>query len=298
MSRHTGILAALCLSLPMTAVAQDATPTTEAPAAEATSETPAKAATADTVVATVNGVDITLGHMILVRAGLPAQYAQLPNDALFEGILQQLIQQTALSQGVDEVPHRVELAMENEKRALMAGEAVTAYMETAITDDALQAAYEAQYGDAEPGTEYHAAHILVETEDEAKAIKEELDGGADFAALARDKSTGPSGPTGGDLGWFSDGMMVKPFEDAVKGMEPGAVSDPVQTQFGWHVIKLEETRDKAAPTLDEVRDELTAQLQEEAVSAHIEEVTAAATIDRSGVEGIDPNTIADFGLLE
>ena len=140
---------------------------------------------------------------------------------------------------------------------------------------------------ATPGKEFNAAHILVETEEEAKALKAELDGGADFATLAKEKSVGPSGPNGGDLGWFGVGMMVKPFEDAVVGLEPGQVSDPVQTQFGWHVIKLNETRDAAAPSLDEKREELEGELRSAAVESHVRELTEGAEIVKM-VDGIDP----------
>jgi len=146
--------------------------------------------------------------------------------------------------------------------------------------------------------EYKAAHILVETEEEAQAVVEELEGGADFAAVAKEKSTGPSGPNGGDLGWFSKGMMVAPFEEAVVGMEAGALSAPVQTQFGWHVIKLEETRVKEAPSLDEVRDELRTKVEQDAVTAHIDALVENANVDKSGVEGVDPAMLSNTDLLE
>ena len=159
-------------------------------------------------------------------------------------------------------------------------------------------AFDTKYANAEAGEEYNASHILVETEEEAIALKEELDGGADFAALAREKSTGPSGPGGGSLGWFGKGMMVPTFEAAVVAMEPGAVSDPVQTQFGWHVIKLNETRKTEAPSLESVREELELQLRQTRVQTAIEDVTAAADVDRSGAEGLDPAILKDLELLE
>lgn len=256
------------------------------------------AASADTVVATVNGTEITLGHMILVRQSLPQQYSQLPDEVLFEGILEQLIQQTALQDSVDGTPRRVEMAVENETRSLMAAEAVGAVLATAVTDEAIEKAYQDTYGNAEPDMEFKAAHILVETEEEAQAIVEELEGGADFAAVAKEKSTGPSGPNGGELGWFGKGMMVAPFEEAVVAMEVGAISAPVQTQFGWHVIKLDETRMKEAPALDEVRDELRGQVEQDAVKAHIDALVEKANVDKSGVEGVDPALLSNIDLLE
>ncbi len=253
----------------------------------------------DTVVATVNGTDITLGHMIVARATLPEQYQQLPDEVLFTGILDQLVQQTALADTFEgEAPARVTLSIENETRSLIAGEVIEGVMATPVDEDALQAAYDAQYAEADAGEEYNASHILVETEDEAKALKEELDNGADFAELAREKSTGPSGPGGGSLGWFGAGMMVPTFEAAVVEMEPGAVSDPVQTQFGWHVIKLNETRKTKAPELDEVREELELQIRQTVVQSTIEEITAAAEVDRSAAEGIDPTLLKNIDWLE
>ncbi len=176
---------------------------------------------ADTVVATVNGTDITLGHMIALREALPAQYLSLDDKTLFDGILEQLIQQTALAQQVPEpLSRRNALSLDNQRLAFLSNEALNTIADAAVTDEALQALYDERYGAVDPGTEYHAAHILVATEDEAKAIRAELDGGADFATLAAEKSTGPSGPNGGDLGWFGLGMMVKPFEDAVLYASP------------------------------------------------------------------------------
>ncbi|WP_370399601.1 peptidylprolyl isomerase [Sulfitobacter sp. JB4-11] len=253
----------------------------------------------DTVVATVNGTDITLGHMIIARASLPEQYRQLPDEVLFSGILDQLVQQAALADTYEgDLPARVTLSLENEARSLTAGEVIERNMAMPVSDEDLQAAYDAQYADVEAGDEYNASHILVETEEEAKALKEELDGGADFAALAREKSTGPSGPGGGSLGWFGKGMMVPTFEAAVIEMEPGAVSDPVQTQFGWHVIKLNETRKTQAPSLESVREELELQLRQTRVQGAIEDVTATADVDRSGSEGIDPAVLKNLDWLE
>ncbi|SNT24510.1 peptidyl-prolyl cis-trans isomerase C [Tropicimonas sediminicola] len=253
--------------------------------------------TADTVVATVGGKDITLGHMIVARNALPAQYQQLEAEVLFQGVLDQLVQQTALAQSLgDDVTTATKLSIDNQTSGLLAGEALGKAIQSAVTEEALQAAYDARFADAEPETEFRAAHILVETEDEAKALKEELDGGADFAALARDKSTGPSGPNGGDLGWFGKGMMVPEFEAAVIALEPGQVSEPVQTQFGWHVVKLEETRLAEAPALDEVRQELAAEIEGATIDAVVTEVMEATEVVRPEVE-IDPSAINNLDLV-
>jgi len=170
-------------------------------------------------------------------------------------------------------------------------------MTGAIDETAVQAAYDAKYADQTAETEFNASHILVETEEEAKALVTELEAGADFAELAQEKSTGPSGPNGGSLGWFGPGMMVKPFEVAVMELEQGSISAPVQTQFGWHVVKLNESRIKAAPSLDEVRDELVSEVQSRAVDARLEALMADATIDTIEEGSIDPSIIGNYDIL-
>ena len=253
---------------------------------------------ADTVVATVNGTAITLGHMIVLRETLPDQYQALPDDVLFRGILDQLIQQAALEQSLaGKITRRDELALENSRRGYLSGVALEGVVAAAVTDTALQAAYDAKYAGAGGQTEYHAAHILVDTQEKAAALKAEIDGGADFAELARANSTDGAAESGGDLGWFGPGMMVKPFEDAVLAMKPGEVAGPVQTQFGWHLIKLAETRIASAPPLDQVRDELATEIEKTAVAAAIDALTAAATVTRPG-EGIDPAALKDQSLLD
>lgn len=284
--RSFSLIGALCVSLGAPAMAQDT----------ATADT--TTADAGTVLATVNGTDITLGHMIALSQRLPEQYRQLPDQVLFDGLLEQLIQQTALGQTIDRMDRRAELILENEKRALLAGEVIENVSNAEISNEDLQAAYDAAYQSAEPETEYQASHILVETEDEAKAVIEDLNNGADFAELAKTKSTGPSGPNGGELGWFSAGMMVPEFEEAVATMAVNDISEPVQTQFGWHVIKLTDSREKAAPSLDEVRDQLTDQLRQQAVEKKVNDVTAEAEITRAEIEGMDPGVLRDGSLLD
>ncbi|MEP1587382.1 MAG: peptidylprolyl isomerase [Tateyamaria sp.] len=260
---------------------------------------PAAAQDAGTVVATVNGTEITIGHMIIARATLPAQFQELPPEVLFNGILEQLVQQTLLAQSyTDELPNRVALSLENETRSLTAGEALELVLQTAITPEAIQTAYETRFADAEATEEYNASHILVETEETALAIQADIEAGADFAATAREKSTGPSGPNGGQLGWFGTGAMVPSFEAAVITLEVGEVSAPVQTQFGWHVIKLNETRVQDRPALDDVRQEIEDEVRAAAVEAHIAELESDAAVDQSAAAGIDPAILNDLTLVE
>ncbi|MFZ3580738.1 peptidylprolyl isomerase [Loktanella sp. DJP18] len=321
MNRMTYLLgtAAMALTLTTAAQAQDTTteapateapaaiaPTTEAPATEApATEAPAAEAPAPTgdpaaVVATVNGTDITLGQMMIARAQLPQQYDQFPADVIFQGVLDQIVQQQLLADSLTDAPARVDWALANEARSLRAGEVIAGLTETAVTDEAIQAAYDELSANAaaEPVTEWNASHLLVETEEEAIAAQERIDGGEDFSAVAQEVSTGPSGPAGGELGWFGPGQMVAEFEQAVGGMEAGGISDPVQTQFGWHVIRLNETREKAVPPLEEVQGEIVSNLQEQVILSKIEELRAAADITLPEPDAFDPAVLTNLGLLE
>jgi len=255
---------------------------------------------ADTVIASVNGSEITLGHVIVLRSQLPSEYQSLPDDVLFEGIINQIIEQSLLAASVEangvEIPREVGLALENEKRALLASVQIDAVVNREISDEALQVAYDEAYGDLPAEPEFNASHILVETEEEALALIETLNGGADFAEMAKDKSTGPSGPNGGELGWFGLGMMVVEFEEAVVGMEAGGLSAPVQTQFGWHVVRLNDKRDKPAPTLEETRPTLMDTLRQLAVEEEIAALSEGAEITRPP-EGFDASLMRDLSLL-
>jgi peptidyl-prolyl cis-trans isomerase C len=311
-------LLALALALPLTAqeAAPEApateapgteAPATEAPAAEAPAAEAAAGApgaetaapTRDSVVATVNGTAITLGEVLVAASRLPPQYQMLPPEILFPGLVDQLVQQELLAQTVTGLPARAEIALQVERRTLLAGEAIGAIMGETVSDEAVQAAYDAQYGSQEPGVEWNASHILVGSEEEAQAVLDRLGSGEEFAALAQELSTDTgSGAQGGQLGWFGPGMMVPEFEQGVAGLEPGAVSQPVQSQFGWHVIRLEETRPQPVPTLDDVRGEIEAQLRQEAVEARLAELTEAGAVDLAPAEAFDPATALDPSLLD
>ncbi|SFN31386.1 peptidyl-prolyl cis-trans isomerase C [Thioclava dalianensis] len=253
---------------------------------------------ANTVVATVNGQDITLGQMITVRDGLPAQYQSIPADKLFDGVLNQLIQQTALAEiGEKRMTQRDKIALEVQKRAYLAGSLLNYTADKAVTDAALKKAYEAKYADAKPTKEYHAAHIIVKTKDEAEKIKKEIDGGADFAAEAKKYSTDGSASNGGDLGWFKLDAMVKPFADALTDMKDGQVKGPIQTQYGWHVVKLIGTKMVDAPKLADVKDKLAGEIRQAAVEKRVTDVVDAAKIDKM-TKGIDPSVLNDQSILD
>ncbi|MBA3909746.1 MAG: peptidylprolyl isomerase [Rhodobacter sp.] len=258
----------------------------------------AEGETAETVVSTVNGVTITLGQMIALRETLPEQYQSLPDDVLYNGILEQLIQQEVLRQSVTDLSPRQSAALENDSRGYMSGLAIEAIALTAVTDEALQAAYEARFKDSAPQTEYSAAHILVETLETAEKLKADLAAGADFAELAKSNSidTG-SGANGGDLGWFGLGTMVKPFEEAVVAAKVGEVTGPVQSEFGFHLIQVKETRVAENPPLDQIRDELAAEIENAAIEARLKELTDAASVTREG-EAIDPTILKNSALID
>lgn len=278
MLKHTKIgIFAVLLATTGVAVAQDITPKPEW----------------ETVVATVNGDDITIGHMIIARETLPQQYLTLEDGVLFEGLLENLIQQHILAQSVTGgISQRDQTALDNQERSYMAGSAVDAVLATAVTQEGLEALFNETYIGGEPEMEFNAAHILLEKEEEADLVVQLLEAGSDFAELAREKSTGPSGPNGGNLGWFSKGAMVPSFEEAVIALEDGAYSAPVESQFGWHVIHRIESRVKDAPTLEDVREELEAELQQRALAAVVETLEANAEITRSEVV-IDPSVLQD-----
>lgn len=264
-------------------------------------DTAQDAPTPQTVLATVEGTDITLGHVIAMRGALPEQFQSLPDETLFPALVEQLIEQTALARSVeDDLSFAQQVMLENETRNYVANAALTRAAEAAVTDDALTTAYDAfvvEFSGQEPTPEFNAAHILVETEEEATALRAELDEGAEFAELAREHSTDGAAAGGGALGWFGLGMMIPEFENAVIEMEAGEISQPIETQFGWHIVQLNETRMSTAPAFEEVREELSAELQRDAARTLIEDLTAATSIDRM-FEDMDPNVLSNVALEE
>jgi peptidyl-prolyl cis-trans isomerase C len=148
-----------------------------------------------------------------------------------------------------------------------------------VTDDEINAVYDEQYA-GKTKQEFKARHILVKTEDEAKALIKQLDDGADFAQLAKEHSTGPSSSAGGDLGWFEKDMMVKPFADAVASMSNGThSSSPVKTQFGWHIILREDAKDLGAVELAQVKDDIISSLRTQKLRSLINKLREKAKVE-------------------
>ncbi len=253
---------------------------------------------ADTVLATVEGTNITLGHVIALRERLPEQYKKIPDDILFKGIVDQLIQQTILMKAMEaRIDTKTRIGLENERRAFLAAEYMDRLSARKVPEEALKKAYAAKFDGAVPEKEYNASHILVDSKEKALEIIKLLNDGADFATLAKERSKGPSGKRGGKLGWFTVDKMVKPFGDAVTSLAVGEISQPVQTNFGWHVIKLNDRRDKKLPTFEQEKDMLAAELSQKAVDEEIAKLTDAAKVTRAKVD-IDPSVIRDVSLLE
>ncbi|SFB11747.1 peptidyl-prolyl cis-trans isomerase C [Poseidonocella pacifica] len=254
---------------------------------------------ANTVVAKVGETEITLGHMVLLHARLPDQYRELPGNVLFQGILDQLVQQALLAQTFEgDQPAFVKFSLENEERSMLANEVAERIIGEALTVEAIEAAYQSEYVANGAAPEYNASHILLETEEEAQQVREELDGGAQFAEVARARSTGPSGPNGGSLGWFGNGAMVEPFQEAVKALAPGEIGGPIQTQFGWHVIMLNETRTSDVPPLESVRANIMEKLRQEALQKGLDELRESTEVTTEAAEGIDPALITDYSLVD
>lgn len=284
---------AFALTLSGTAFAQDTTTPAQEPP-EVTTDYDL-----DTVVATVDGVDITVGHVIAVRDRLPENYRSLPPEVLFPGLVDQLIDQQLLAEAAKETgaaeTRRVRVQLDNERRGVLSNETIASVLEDAVTEDKITSAYEALTAEMTRTTEYNASHILLETEEEALEVVAALNDGGDFETLAQERSTGPSGPTGGELGWFGPGQMVPEFDAAVQSLEVGTVSEPVQTQFGWHVIVVNETRLSPLPPLEQIRPEIVGQLNQDALQAHIDSLREGADITTPEV-AISPEAITTLDL--
>ena len=206
------------------------------------------------------------------------------NAAGPRAILDDLIDMELLVQQAEdwELPAEPEIAAQLKAQyyTLMAGYVAERYLEQhPIDDEAVAEAY-AQWQQELPDTEYHARHILVDDQAQAEALIAELDEGAEFAELAEANSKDSTASRGGDLGWFGPQQMVAPFIDAVQSLEPGSYTEtPVQSQFGWHVVRLEQTRDLEAPPLDEVRPMLLNQLRAETLRTFLETQREQAAIE-------------------
>lgn len=244
----------------------------------------------NTIVATVNDTTLTVGHVLDIKRRLPDQYQNVGSDILFTNIVDQLVQQQILASSFKKDPEWVSITMENERRNILSTIIIDDISEKAVSDEILKTAYLQKYDKNKAGKEYKASHILVDTMEKAKGLVRLLEGGASFGELAKEYSIGPSGPGGGDLGWFKKGQMVKPFETAVLDMEIGTYSRPVQTQFGFHLIQLDGRRKILPPKFEDVRGNLEIELQNLAIDTYLRELMINADV-------IMPKTPIDFTKL-
>jgi peptidyl-prolyl cis-trans isomerase C len=215
-------------------------------------------------VARVNGTDITEAELAFAEAEVGAEIAGLPIESRRRVLVEYLVEahlfaeeagKSKLGAGKD-----FEDRLAYYKLRAMRDTFYEKRVREAVTEAQARTAYDEQIAKVKPEAEVRARHILVKTEQEAKDLIAQLKGGADFAELAKKSTDGPSSTTGGDLGYFSRGQMVKAFEDAAFALEPGQISAPVQSDYGWHVIKVEDKRNRPVPSFDEVKDQITASL--------------------------------------
>lgn len=243
----------------------------------------------DTVLAKVGEVEITVGHVLVAFEDLNPQDRQRPPEQLFSLLLEQLVQQEQLAQQLDGISTLTQLQMDNERRSLLATEMVEGLLNgITVTEEDVRALYDRRFGGREDDIEFNASHILVDTEEEAQAIVTALEDGAVFGEEARNKSIGPSGPSGGRLGWFVAGQMLPEFEAAVRAMEVGTTSAPVETQYGWHVIRLNETRIEGVPSYDEVRDELEAEVRKTLITRALNDIIRDTPVELFDASEVDP----------
>jgi peptidyl-prolyl cis-trans isomerase C len=283
--RRASALALVLTLAAAPALAQDqesAAPEAEAAAEEAPEMMALEDLSADTVIATVGETEVTLGQLIVERQALPDQYQSLEPKVLTQGLLQQLVTKTVLAEqarreGLDE-RRDIRLQLEQQATEALAQAFLRTAIEARIDEEALRAAYDARYAEAEPVEQIRAAHILVETEEEAAEIKAALEEGGDFAALAAEHGTDGTAQKGGDLGWFEQGDMVPEFGDAAFALETGEVSGPVKSPFGWHIIRLDERRQKPVPPFEEVQQQLVQELAQEAQAEVVETARAEAEV--------------------
>ena len=241
----------------------------------------------DAVVATVDGNPITEADVGFAAEDLGQDLAQIPVNsrrAYLIGVLidMKLMANAAKAQNLQDSPEFARRSEYLQERALRRAYFVD-ILNKSVTDDQVKAAYDDYVASAPQTEEVRARHILVNTEEEAKAVLDELNNGKDFAELAQEKSIDPGAANGGDLGYFTKGQMVQPFEDAAFALEVGQVSQPIQTQFGWHIIKLEDRRPKQPATLEQMAPQIRQQLLIEAFNDEV-----AALKDGADIQVLDP----------
>ncbi|HZF36805.1 MAG TPA: peptidylprolyl isomerase [Candidatus Angelobacter sp.] len=288
--RSFGVLLAFLLATAAIGptAAQESQPATGATAGQPAP--PTAAPPPDTVVAIVNGTKVTRADVIASAQSLPAEY-QSKIDAIFPALIDRLVDLTLLAeegrkQNLQDDPE-VKARIEQVTNQVIQEVVIRRHLQKEMTEDAIKVRYEKFIAEQPAQIEIRASHILVATEEEAKDIIKQLEGGADFAAIAKEKSTDPSAKqNGGDLGYFSAGDMVPEFSQAVFAMEKGESSKaPVKSQFGWHVIKVVDKRPKAPPSLEETHSHIEELLSSELLTAYLASLRTTAKVEKFNPDG-------------
>ncbi|WP_461494928.1 peptidylprolyl isomerase [Pyruvatibacter sp.] len=252
-----------------------------APAAEAAAEQ-----VEDAVIATVNGEEVRYSDVVLAERDLGSQLSGVPEDVKFEYLANLIVDRKALAaaaraDGLEEDPE-VKRQMAYYAEKVLGDVYLNRSLMDAVSDEEAKAYYDKQISEVEVQEEVSARHILVETEEAALAVIERINGGEDFVELAKEVSTGPSGKDGGDLGYFVKDRMVPEFSTAAFALDPGQVSAPVKSDFGWHVIKVEDRRQQQLVAFDDVKESIKGQLRDEKAAPFIDSVRDKADIKFTG----------------
>src|SRR5438270_1519466 len=252
---------------------------------------PLRAQDANAVLAKVNGSEIRQSDVALAEEELGPSLAQMDPATKKENVLAFLIDMKIVAKAAED--KKIENGEDFKKRLaftrnrLLMDSLLASEGKTATTDEAMKKVYEDAAKQITGEQEVHARHILVETEDEAKAVAEELKKGADFAELAKKKSKDPGASDGGDLGFFTKDQMVPEFSNVAFVLEPGKISDPVKSQFGWHIIKVEEKRNRKAPEFDQVKAQIEQYVTRKAQADYVAKLRAEAKVVRTDQPAAD-----------
>ncbi len=278
--------ALLCAPAAMAQTAPASPPLPAAPP-QAGAASPARP---DPVVATVNERELHLSDVSEAAQSLPDEVRSMPPQVLYPMLLDQMVDREALvlqaeKDGLDK-DAQVERAMSRATDTVLQNALLSREIGPSVTDAALRAKYDAEYANKPGEEEVHARHILVDSEDKAKAIIAQLNKGGDFAALAKENSKDPAAQNGGDLGFFKKTDMVPEFAAAAFGLKAGQwTQTPVKTQFGWHVIKVDEVRVAPPPPFEQARDEIRQQIIQAGVRTALDKARVGLAIQKFNMDG-------------
>ena len=245
------------------------------------------------IVANVNKEKISLETMIHAMNELPPEIQSQPFMSYYEELLERVIDIKLIAQegkkiNLEKEPS-VKAAIDFVTEKVLMQAFLSKYVQKNISEESLKASYNNYIADEISREEIKASHILLDTQNEAVEVIKMLNNGDDFAEVAKNKSTGPSGPSGGDLGWFKRGQMVPPFENAAFSLGQNEISQkPIQTQFGWHVIKVFEKRIPQAPSYENMKNNLIQDLERKIVSKKIQDLRNNALIEKLSSSELEP----------